>query len=48
MITVHFIILVLAFVLVLLYAMGARTPKIDLGWLGFALFILDFLLVNIK
>jgi hypothetical protein len=44
MITVHLIILVTAFVLVLLCALSINPQRVNLGWLGLALFILDFLI----
>lgn len=41
---IHLILYIIAFVLLLLEAFGVAAPRVSLGWLGLALFVLTFII----
>jgi hypothetical protein len=43
--SLHLILLVLAFLLVLIRSFGVTAPRVDLGWLGLAVGLLSLLVV---
>lgn len=47
MLPIHLILLVLSFVLVLVASFGVNPPKVQLAWLGVALFILSFFFTGV-
>lgn len=47
MITISFLLLLLAFVCILLAAFRIGTPRIDLGWLGLAFWLFSLILGQI-
>lgn len=41
---IDLILYIIAFVLLLLAAFGVNAPRVSLGWLGLALFVLTFII----
>jgi hypothetical protein len=48
MATLHLLLLVFAFVLLLCQAFNVSLPRVSFGWLGLALWVLDILLAGVR
>ena len=42
--TVHFVLIIIAFVLVLMSALNVQAPRINLGWAGLAVWLFSLLI----